>query len=153
MKQQILQEQLDAIQHICRMVCDEWADGHPQKVLAHRILMTYPVAEDSPSGGMVDTKHSKCFDASRPGSSPGKGTNSEEHPDDLFRWPCGTEATREDIERGYFDFMSDDFVLVDAVNNPGPVVRGGTPCGGCCATSEIERYIGCTNKYHEVSGD
>ena len=34
------------------------------------------VLDRSPSGGMVDTKHSKCFASRRPGSSPGKGTTN-----------------------------------------------------------------------------
>jgi len=49
--------------------------------------------------------------------------------------------------------MSDDFVLVDAVNNPGPIVGEGTSCGGCGAASEIERCLGCFYKFREVSGD
>ena len=31
------------------------------------------------------------------------------HPDDIFIWPCGTMATREDIDRGEYNHKSDDY--------------------------------------------
>ena len=31
------------------------------------------------------------------------------HPDDIMIWPCGTMATREDIDRGDYSHKSDDY--------------------------------------------
>lgn len=31
------------------------------------------------------------------------------HPDDVMIWADGTMATREEIQRGDYDFMSDDY--------------------------------------------
>ncbi len=31
------------------------------------------------------------------------------HPDDIIVWPDGTEATREEVERGDYNWMSDDY--------------------------------------------
>ena len=36
---------------------------------------------------------------------------STEHPDDIFVWPDGSTATREDIDRGDYSHMSDDYRL------------------------------------------
>ena len=34
--------------------------------------------------------------------------------DDTVRWPDGTEATWEDVERGDYDWMSDDYEIIPA---------------------------------------
>lgn len=44
--------------------------------------------------------------------NPAPERNTKPHPDDLFEWADGTTATREEIERGDFHFMSDDYALV-----------------------------------------
>ena len=33
-------------------------------------------------------------------------------PEDIFRWPDGAEATREEVERGDYDWMSDDYEVI-----------------------------------------
>lgn len=35
----------------------------------------------------------------------------EKSPDDMMIWPDGTMATREEIDRGDYHFMSDDYRL------------------------------------------
>ena len=32
--------------------------------------------------------------------------------DDLVRWPDGTEATWDEVERGDYDWMSDDYEVI-----------------------------------------
>lgn len=39
------------------------------------------------------------------------------HPDDIFVWPCGTQCTRDDYERGYYAHKSDDYEVA-AVGTP-----------------------------------
>lgn len=60
--------------------CPYWRDPKPEpcdKVKPLAIKGEAPYQPDgSPSGGMVDTRHSKCLASQRPGSSPGKGTSS-----------------------------------------------------------------------------
>lgn len=34
---------------------------------------------------------------------------STAHPDDILIWADGTTATREDVDRGDYSFMSDDY--------------------------------------------
>lgn len=40
------------------------------------------------------------------------GTASYYHIDDIVVWPDGTNAARDDVLRGEFDFMSDDYEIV-----------------------------------------
>ena len=42
------------------------------------------------------------------------------HGDDIIQWPCGTTAHREDIDRGDYAFMSDDYEVIEWANEPTP---------------------------------
>jgi hypothetical protein len=79
MKQQQLEAQLAAIKLICADQLSNYRYGANPFTLAKAILATYD-APQGPCGGMVDTQHSKCCDASRVGSSPTTGTTPKEKP-------------------------------------------------------------------------
>jgi len=54
-------------------------------------------------------------------------------PDAVVRWPDGTEATWEEVERGEFDWMSDDYEIVETYADP--------DCEGCGGGDKVPPFV------------
>ena len=100
MKQQQLEDQLEKIRALAVTLC---YGASPLRV-AQEILSTYEDFQ-GPSGGMVDTSHSKCDAAMRVGSSPTSDTKpvTTETLEEMHRRvQAHTERCREHHLRGCY---------------------------------------------------